>query len=85
MYNEIKQNIINNVLNKRYLYAFGCKKESMIDNIIENNIFASKYDYNNDILTMNLGDNVIIDFKFEWGTTSYSTTNLPQYKITNIR
>jgi len=85
MYNEIKQNIINNILNERYLYTFGCRKESMVDNIIKNSIFTSKYDYDNDILTMDLGDNVIIDFKIDWGTTSYSTTSLPQYKITNIR
>ena len=85
MYNEIKQNIIKNFLNKRYLYTFGCKKEPIVDNIIENCIFTTKYDYKNDIMTMDLGDNIKIDFKFEWGQTSYSTASLPHYKIMDIK
>ena len=41
MYNEIKQNIIKNFLNKGYLYTCGCKKEPIINKIIENDSSAA--------------------------------------------
>lgn len=85
MYNEIKQNILNNFLNKGYLYACGCKKEPIINKIIENKIFDTTYNYDTDIMTMNLGDNVKIDFKFEWGQSSYlNNSNIIHYKLVKI-
>ena len=86
MYNEIKQNIIKNFLNKGYLYACGCRKEPIIERIIENGIFTTTYDYQNDMMTMKLGDNISIDFKFEWNQSSYSNhPNMIHYKIANIK
>jgi len=90
MYNEIKQSIINNFLNKGYLYSCGYKKESIIGKIIENSIFETEYDYNTDIMTMKLGDNINLNFNFEWGESSYSCmnankTNKTYYKVVNIK
>lgn len=89
MYNEIKQNIIENFLNKGYLYSCGYKKESIIGKIIENGIFDTIYDYKTDVMTMKLGDNINIDFNFEWAESSYSntnnTTNRTHYKIAKIK
>lgn len=86
MYNEIKQNIIKNFLNKGYLYACGCKKEPIIDKIIENKIFETTYDYKNDIMTMVLGNGISIDFKFDWTQSTYSNhPNMIHYKIANIK
>jgi len=86
MYNEIKQNIIKNFLNKGYLYACGCKKEPIINKIIENKIFETTYDYNKDIMTMVLGNGISIDFKFDWTQSAYSNnSNMIYYKITNIK
>ena len=89
MYNEIKQNIIKNFLNKGYLYSCGYSKESIIGKIIENGIFDTIYDYKTDMMTMKLGDNISVDFNFEWAESSYSNThnitNRIHYKIVNIK
>ena len=86
MYNEIKQNIIKNFLNKGYLYSCGCKKEPIINRIIENQIFNTTYNYNNDVMTMVLGNGISIDFNFEWTQSAYSNhPSMIYYKITNIK
>ena len=85
MYNEIKQNIIKNFLNKGYLYAYSCKKEPIIDKIIENKLFDTTYNYDTDIMTMNLGDNIKIDFNFEWEQSPHiNNPNIIYYKLINI-
>ena len=86
MYNEIKQKIIKNFLNKGYLYVCGCKKEPIINRIIENQIFDTTYNYNNDVMTMVLGNGISIDFNFEWTQSTYSNhSDMIHYKITNIK
>ena len=88
MYNEIKQNIIKNFFNKGYLYACGCKREAIIDNIIDKSIFAINYNYKNDILTMNLGNNISIDFSFNWEYKTYKNNfgrEMPHYKLISIK
>ena len=84
MYNEIKQNIIKNFLNKGYLYTCGCKKEPIINKIIENGVFPTVYNYQNDMMTMNLGNGIIIDFKFEWLMSNFEKNKSQYYKIANI-
>jgi len=66
MYEEVKSNIINNFLNKSYLNTFSITKEYIIDRILSDCIFPTTYDYDKDILTMNLGNDIVIDFNIKW-------------------
>jgi len=85
MYSEIKKNIIDNFLNKNYLYTCGCSKPHIVQHIIDYSIFKTSYDFDNDILTMYLGDNVNITFNFIW--ESYNKQNITTlfYKLINIK
>lgn len=87
MYNEIKQNIIDNFFNKGYLYTYACSKQAIIDKIFENTIFPINY-YNNDVINMNLGDKVNISFKLNWEViTSVNKLNNKEtkyYKLIKI-
>ena len=85
MYNEIKKNIINNFLNKNYLYTCGCSKPHIIQNIINNNIFNTSYNFNNDVMTMSLGNNVVIKFNFIWESYNKQNTVTKFYKLINIK
>ena len=88
MYTEIKNNIIKNFFNKEFRYAYGCRKEAIIEKIQENSIFNVKYNYSTDILTMNLGDNIVITFECEWEYTTHQNNlgkEMKRYKLINIK
>jgi len=87
MYNQITENIKNNFLNKGYLYTCGYDKNGIIDKLIENSIFDTHYDYEHDILNMDLGDNINIKFNFIWEQTSYITKynkEIQHYRLIEI-
>lgn len=88
MYNEIKANIINKFFNK-FLYTCGCSKPAMINKIIENSIFSSKYDYDTNMMTMTLGDNINLTFEFNWENTSYicksNNKEIQHYRLIKVK
>lgn len=66
-YNQIKSNIITNLLDPLYKWTSVPKNNK---NIVYNNI-RSKIPFplsvnNNDIMTLNLGDNILIDINIHW-------------------
>lgn len=89
MYSEIKNNIVKNFLNKGYLYTCGCSKSAIVDKIIENSIFTTNYNYDTNVMTMKLGDNVDITFDFDWELTSYinklNNKEVQHYKLIKIK
>ena len=88
MYNEIKANIIKKFFNK-FLYTSGCSKSAMINKIIENSIFSSEYDYDTNVMTMTLGDNINLAFEFNWENTSYiskpDNKEIQHYKLIKVK
>ena len=66
IYDEIKNNMIKNFLNKNYLYVCVSNKHIVFDDMMDRSPFPFTYD--NDCNTMNvaLGNRVKITFNFEW-------------------
>lgn len=83
MYNEIKNNIINNFFNTHYLWTCVLSKNIVIHDIKKRCPFDIEINSDNDILTMNLGDNIVIDFNFTW-EKKVNTNNNVIYKLVNI-
>ena len=79
MYEEIKNNIIENFFNRNYKWTFGSKKQTIIANIKEHSIFPIDYDYNTDILSMYLGNDIIINFNLIWKTQTNNQSSV--YKL----
>lgn len=83
MYNEIKNNIINNFLNTHYLWSCVLTKNSVIHDIRKRCPFDIEINDDNDVLTMNLGDNIVIDFNLTW-EKKVNVNNIIVYKLVNI-
>ena len=66
MYETIKANILSNFLNRNYLYTCVFNKESLFANMMEHTVFPFEYDYDNDVLNVNLGDGISVSFNFIW-------------------
>ena len=66
MYNEIKQNFIEKFFNKNFRYTTVSVKEAVIDKIR----FIFPFDFtvsdNVKFITLHLGNNVDVTFKFHW-------------------
>jgi hypothetical protein len=83
MYDEIKKNIINNFFNTYYLWSCVLTKNTVIGDIKNRCPFEVETNTDNDILTMNLGDNIIIDFNLTW-EKKVNVNNIVVYKLVNI-
>ena len=66
MYNEIKQNIINNFFNPNYKYTVYIAKKFIIDSMETRCIFPCTYNEDMTIFTVTLGDGISIEFHFDW-------------------
>lgn len=65
-YSHIKQNFIERFFNKNFRYAWGYSKNAIIDKFETFCPFPYSYDTKTDILTIDLGDNVVLTFNFVW-------------------
>ena len=68
-YTEVKTNIINNFFNPNYRYTCVIDKKFVITDISKRFTFPFKYDYDNDIMAILLGNNINIDINFKWNFT----------------
>lgn len=87
-YNEIKQNIIDNFFNKIYRNSICSCKNGIISDIKERCPFKIDIlDNNYSMLKMELGNEIILIFNFEWEIKKYinSTKNeIESYKLIKI-
>ena len=86
-YNEIKTNLINNFFNKHFRYTTVSTKKMLVESIDQLCPFACKFNYENDNMTVILGNNINIDFHFIFKESEYTNklnykTN--SYKLVNI-
>lgn len=66
MYETIKSNILKNFLLRNYLWTCIVRKEALFEDMIDRSPFPFNYDYDKDILVINLGDDVNVSFNFKW-------------------
>lgn len=66
MYEEIKNNIIENFFNKYYRYTCVSVKNCIFSDMVERLPFPFVYNSDSDSLTINLGNGVNINFNFKW-------------------
>ena len=86
-FNEIKKNIIENFFNKNYKYSCVSVKNAIVNDIKTRSMFGLTYDIEKDIMRMDIGDGIEIDFKFEWEEKTYHSSlnkDVKMYKLINI-
>ena len=66
MYETIRNNIINNFLNRNYRWTCVSNKKAVFNDMIDRSPFPFTYDYDKDILMVTLGDNINISVHFIW-------------------
>ena len=66
MYETIKSNILKNFLLRNYLWTCIVRKEALFEDMVNRSPFPFNYDYDKDILVINLGDDVNVSFNFKW-------------------
>ena len=66
MYETVRNNIINNFLNRNYRWTCVTNKKTILNDMIDRSPFPFTYDYDKDILMITLGDNINIDVHFIW-------------------
>ena len=88
-YEEVKKNLIDNFFNTHYLWACCTNKDSMFKDIVKRIPFNVNYvhfaDY--EILEMDLGDGIKINFKFSWEERPYKNTHgkdMINYRLVSI-
>ena len=71
MYETIKNNILENFLIRNYLWTSIIRKEALFEDMNNRIPFPFNYDYDKDILVVNLGDDISVSYKFTWENSSY--------------
>lgn len=66
MYEAVRNNIINNFLNRNYRWTCVSNKETVFNDMRDRSPFPFTYDYDKDILMVTLGDNINIAVHFIW-------------------
>jgi hypothetical protein len=66
MYETVRNNIINNFLNRNYRWTCVTNKKTILNDMIDRSPFPFTYDYDKDILMITLGDNINIAVHFIW-------------------
>ena len=66
MYETVRNNIINNFLNRNYRWTCVSNKKAVFNDMIDRSPFPFTYDYDKDILMVTLGDNINIAVHFIW-------------------
>lgn len=81
-YEEIKQNFIQKFFNKLYKYGCCTCKQFIVNDVQQRLMFPCKYNEEDDVMTINLGDGVVVDVKFMW--EERHTGKIPSYRLVNI-
>jgi len=66
MYETVKNNILKNFLIRNYLWTYIVRKEALFEDMLERSPFPFNYDYDNDVLMVNFGNDISISFNFTW-------------------
>ena len=82
MYETIKSNILKNFLLRNYLWTCIVRKEALFEDMVDRSPFPFNYDYNKDILVINLGDDVNVSFNFKWNVKHNGAST--QYYLVKI-
>jgi len=82
MYDTIKNNILKNFLNRNYLWTCIVRKEALFEDMIDRSPFPFNYDYNKDVLMVNLGNDINVSFNFKWDTHQNGAST--QYHLVKI-
>ena len=82
MYETIKSNILKNFLLRNYLWTCIIRKEALFEDMADRSPFPFNYDYNKDILVINLGDDVNVSFNFKWNVKQNGAST--QYYLVKI-
>ena len=82
MYDTIKNNILKNFLLRNYLWTCIVRKEALFEDMVDRSPFPFNYDYNKDILVINLGDGVNVSFNFKWNVKHNGAST--QYYLVKI-
>ena len=82
MYETIKSNILKNFLLRNYLWTCIVRKEALFEDMVDRSPFPFNYDYDKDILVINLGDDVNVSFNFKWNVKHNGAST--QYYLVKI-
>jgi len=66
MYETVKNSILKNFLIRNYLWTYIVNKEALFEDMLERSPFPFNYDYDNDVLMVNIGNDINISFNFIW-------------------
>ena len=66
IYDEIKNNMIKNFLNKNYLWACVSNKQKVFDDMADRSPFPFTHDNECNTMVVALGNRVKLTFNFEW-------------------
>ena len=65
-FDVVRTNIINNFLNRNYLWTCVTHKKAVFDDMVDRSPFPFEYNYDNYVLMVNLGNNINIAVNFTW-------------------
>ena len=82
MYETVKNNILKNFLIRNYLWTCIVRKEALFEDMLDRSIFPFNYNYDKDILVINLGDDVNVSFNFKWNVKQNGAST--QYHLVKI-
>ena len=82
MYETIKNNILKNFLIRNYLWTCILRKEALFEDMLERSPFPFNYDYDNDVLMVNIWNDISILFNFKWDIKHNDTST--QYHLVKI-
>lgn len=82
MYETVKISILKNFLIRNYLWTCIVRKEALFEDMLERSPFPFNYDYDSDVLMVNLGNDISILFNFKWDIKHNGTST--QYHLINI-
>jgi hypothetical protein len=82
MYDTIKNNILKNFLNRNYLWTCIVRKEALFEDMTDRSPFPFNYDYDKDVLMVNLGNDINVSFNFKWDTHQNGAST--QYHLVKI-
>lgn len=66
MYETVKNSILKNFLIRNYLWTYIVNKEALFEDMLERSPFPFNYNYDNDVLMVNIGNDINISFNFIW-------------------
>ena len=66
MYETVKNSILKNFLIRNYLWTYIVNKEALFEDMLKRSPFPFNYDYDNDVLMVNIGNDINISFNFIW-------------------